>query len=653
MIHSNSPYLKQHAYNPVNWKEWNSNTLQEAIQLDKLLIVSIGYSACHWCHVMAHESFEDNEVAEIMNSYFVNIKVDREELPHVDQIYMDAINLMSNQGGWPLNAICLPNQSPVYAVTYLNKQDWIKVLLYHIELWKKNKDVVIEYSTKINQSIIDYNNHWQFDKVESEINFDILVEKVINQHDTELGGLRRQIKFPMPNNLIFFLTNYQLNNNEQAKNRALTQLNAMSKGGIYDIVEGGFSRYSTDPYWLVPHFEKMLYDNAQLISAYAFAYSITGYFQYKKVVEKTIAFCENEMKNNTGLFYSAIDADSEGEEGKYYIFNYKEIKEKLGDKMDFFLHEVHVSEHGNWENGTTILQRYEKDSQWIYNESEVENELEKCLDELKILRNNKIKPGIDTKSIMSWNSLMLNAYSQCAIYFNDFNYMNKAIELDQAIQNNFCKQNHWYRIHHSQQTHVDAYLEDYSLYIQALINLYQASFNEHYLIKAKELAIDVIEHFWNKDMELFQFSSKNTEKLITEKYETVDDVINSSNSVMFSNLWLLSHYFIVDEWELMAKSSIKKIQKLMQENPAFYSHWATLYMLLNNGMNTVVASNSEINKAEFLAIKKENILLGLSNKDTKIPLFMDKYNDMEMYYLCKGKICLLPESRLTDLKLDI
>lgn len=649
LIHSSSPYLKQHAYNPVDWKEWNNKSLSEAKQQDKLIIVSIGYSACHWCHVMAHECFEDNEVAEIMNAYFINIKVDREELPHVDQIYMDAIHLMSNQGGWPLNAICLPNQSPLYAVTYLNKQDWIKVLLYHVELWKKNKELTYEYASKINQSIIDYNHLWLLKNDKLEIKLDSIVEKILRQHDETYGGLKRQIKFPMPNNLIFFLTLHQLFNNENAKNTALVQLNSMCKGGIYDLIEGGFSRYSTDPYWLVPHFEKMLYDNAQLISAYAFAYSITGYFQYKKVVEKTIAFCESEMKNNTGLFYSAIDADSEGEEGKYYIFNYKEIKEKLGDKMDFFLHEVHVSEHGNWENGTTILQRYEKDSQWIYNESEVENELEKCLDELKILRNNKIKPGIDTKSIMSWNSLMLNAYSQCAIYFNDINYMNKAIELEQAIENNFCIQNEWFRIHHHKQTHIPAYLEDFSLYIQALINLYQTSFNEKYLIKAKDLTCYVIEYFWNNEMDLFQFCSKKTEKLITEKYETVDDVINSSNSVMIYNILILSHYFMIDDWELMVQKSMSKIQNQLVENPAFYSHWATVFLLLQKGLKTIIGSNANIDFKKFVAIKKENTLLGISSINTKIPLFKGKYSEKEMYYVCIGKMCLAPENDLENL----
>jgi len=653
LIHSSSPYLKQHAYNPVDWKEWNKEILLEAQKTGKLLIVSIGYSACHWCHVMAHECFEDNEVAEIMNSYFINIKVDREELPHVDQIYMDAINLMTNQGGWPLNAICLPDQSPLYVVTYLNKQDWIKLLLYHVELWKNNKELAKEYATKINKSIVDYNHHFHHEKEVIEISLNSIIEKALNQHDAIHGGLKRQIKFPMPNNLIFFLSLYQLINHELAKNTAVIQLNAMIKGGIYDLIDGGFSRYSTDPYWLVPHFEKMLYDNAQLISLYAFAYSLTNSYQYKKVLNKTISFCENELKGNNGIFYSALDADSEGEEGKYYVFNFNEIKQQLGKDFDFFIQNVDISEHGNWENESIILQRLDKDDHWIYNEHEEEVNLERCFNELAKHRKSKIKPNKDTKSILSWNALMLNAYSQTALYLNEENYKFKAIELEQDIQTHFCINNKWKRIHHDQKVHVDAYLEDYSLYVQALINLYQTTLNEHYLVKANNLTNIVIENFWNTEMELFQFSSKYSEKLISDKYETIDDVINSSNSVMFTNLLFLSHYFLNDEWEKMANNSIKKIHKQLVENPSFYSHWATLYLHLNNGVQTIVGSNASIDKVKFTSIKKENVLLGLSSTDTEIPLFKGKYNEMEMYYVCKGKMCLAPEVDLKDLKLNI
>ena len=424
LANETSPYLLQHANNPVNWYPWGNEALEKARAENKLIIISIGYAACHWCHVMEHESFEDTSVAQLMNDSYISIKVDREERPDIDQIYMDAAYLLTGRGGWPLNVIALPDGRPVYAGTYFRKNDWTKILLYFKDLYQKEPDTFDQEAGKLTNAMKEMkvpgidDKSSSFTKNEIEDSF----RKIISIIDFSLGGTNGAPKFPMPNIHQFLLTYYFHTEDQKAIEAVKITLDNMANGGIYDHIGGGFARYSTDETWKVPHFEKMLYDNGQLVSLFSNAYKITGDETYKKVVYETLEFIKRELTDESGGFYSSLDADSEGEEGKYYVWDKKEIDNLLGNSSELFCDYYSVSSIGNWE-GNNILFINQKREDLLKKYQISEEVFNKTISSSKKIlfdvRNKRVKPGLDDKILTSWNALMLRGYVDAYLAFGE------------------------------------------------------------------------------------------------------------------------------------------------------------------------------------------------------------------------------------------
>jgi len=440
LANETSPYLLQHANNPVNWFPWSKEALEKARTEDKLIIISIGYAACHWCHVMEHESFEDTSVAQLMNDFYVSIKVDREERPDIDQIYMDAAYLITGRGGWPLNIIALPDGKPVYAGTYFRKDDWMKILFYFNDLYQKEPEKFNEQANKLTDALnsIKIPDVSVDDLVFSKDEIKKAYEGIINLIDYVNGGTRGAPKFPMPD-IYNFLLQYYFHTEENNALEAVTiTLNKIANGGIYDHIGGGFARYSTDDIWKVPHFEKMLYDNAQLVSLYSNAYKVTGNQYYRKVVYETLEFIKRELTDESGGFYSSLDADSEGEEGRYYVWEKKEIDNLLGADSDLFCEFYNISESGNWEGKNIPFITNDK-SQLLKKYNLNENEFDKIISESKKIlfeeRNKRISPGLDDKILTSWNALMIRGYVDAYNTFGKIEFLNAAVSNGNFIIN--------------------------------------------------------------------------------------------------------------------------------------------------------------------------------------------------------------------------
>jgi uncharacterized protein YyaL (SSP411 family) len=473
LLHETSPYLLQHAHNPVNWRAWNDETLALAKSQNKLILVSIGYSACHWCHVMEKQCFENQEAARIMNKHFICIKVDREERPDVDAIYMQALQLMSGQGGWPLNCFTLPDGRPVYGGTYFPLERWITVLENLQNLFETNIGAMHEYAERLMIGIKQSQIYTVI--VPNEANTSLNIKNLLSNSihhwkkhfDLKDGGTQRVPKFPMPCNYNFLLNYGIANNDKDILEHVFTTLDKMSMGGLFDQIGGGFSRYSTDGIWKVPHFEKMLYDNAQLVSLYSKAYQKTNNNNYKSVIEKTLYFIEQELSGNNGEYYSALDADSEGEEGKYYVWKKEELQQLLGNDYEIFSNYYNVNEIGYWEHGNYILMRIKNNPEFCEEHKIKEAALDLLLSNWKNIllkhRNQRIKPSLDDKTLTSWNALMGKGYVDAYIALeNDF-YLNQAIKSGNFILKHLLsKDNLLYHSYKNEKATINGFLEDYA-----------------------------------------------------------------------------------------------------------------------------------------------------------------------------------------------
>ncbi|HVV54870.1 MAG TPA: thioredoxin domain-containing protein, partial [Mucilaginibacter sp.] len=443
LANSSSPYLLQHARNPVDWYPWGPEALQKAKDENKLIIVSIGYSACHWCHVMEHESFEDEKVAAVMNEYFVCIKVDREERPDVDQVYMSALQLMTGRGGWPLNCICLPDQRPVYGGTYFRKNDWVSLLFNLADFYKNKPAEAEEYAARLTEGVRQYESVTLIDtrKEYNRADLELIVRNWERYFDNTEGGIGSAPKFPMPNNWLFLMRYAHLMEDENVARQVKLTLHKMAFGGIYDHIGGGFARYSVDGRWHVPHFEKMLYDNAQLLALYAEA-GIWDYDPlYPQTADEIVAFVQRELTSPGGGFYSALDADSEGVEGKFYTFTRNEIELVLGADADLFCTSYHITEEGNWEEeGTNVLFRKESDEQLAKAMGlGIDDLLSKIRDaKAKVFeaRSKRVRPGLDHKILASWNGLMLKGLCEAYRVFGKAEYLELALKNAGFIWNN-------------------------------------------------------------------------------------------------------------------------------------------------------------------------------------------------------------------------
>jgi uncharacterized protein YyaL (SSP411 family) len=661
LINETSPYLLQHAHNPVAWKAWNDETLEHAKKENKLILISIGYSSCHWCHVMEHESFEDEEVAEIMNKNLINIKVDREERPDVDQVYMNAVQLMTGSGGWPLNCIALPDGRPVWGGTYFPKEKWMNALSQLSKMYQEKPEEMISYAEKLTEGIkrsdLVVLNKGDENFLIEDMNNAVIKWK--DQLDFHLGGRNGAPKFPMPNSVQFLLRYAVQANDIQLMNYVNTVLTKMAYGGIYDQVGGGFSRYSVDKKWHIPHFEKMLYDNGQLVSLYSEAYQATKNELYKQIVYQTLEFIERELATSEGAFYSSLDADSlntqgELEEGAFYVWTKQELQTILGNDFELFSDYYNVNSYGYWEKDNYVLIRRFSDDEFSKQEgitiAELTKKVKKWQSKLLEKRNKKNAPRLDDKSLTSWNALMLKGYIDAYSAFNEKRFLDKAIENAKFIYTKQLQEggnlNHSYK---KGVTSINGYLEDYSTVIDAYIKLYEATFNEHWLNTAKQLTDYTFDHFYDSEKSMFYFTSDKDSSLITRKMETEDNVISASNSIMANNLFKLSHYYSNNYYLKVSKQMLSNLKETAINYGSSYSNWLQL-MSSFSGKYYEIAISGEDAFNNLVELNKQyipNKLVAGSLKESNIPLMKGRFNlGKTLIYVCVNGACKLPESEM-------
>ncbi len=657
LAQSASPYLLQHANNPVDWYPWGAEALQKAKDENKLLLVSIGYSACHWCHVMEHESFEDEQVAAVMNEYFVCVKVDREERPDVDQIYMSAVQLMTGRGGWPLNCICLPDQRPIYGGTYFKKNDWLSLLFNLADFYKQKPAEAEEYAVKLTEGIRQY-EAVALVSTATEYTKDDLVNILSNWQryfDAKEGGIGNAPKFPMPNNWQFLMRYAFLMKDEGIAQQVQLTLHKMAFGGIYDHIGGGFARYSVDGRWHVPHFEKMLYDNAQLVSLYAEAAIWQYDALYAQIVDEVIAFVKRELTSPEGGFYSALDADSEGVEGKFYTFTKHEVAAILGDDAPLFCIYYHVTDEGNWhEEQTNVFYRHESDKQLAEQLGMgVEELVAKInLSRSKILtaRAERIRPGLDYKIIASWNGLMLKGLCDAYRAFNNAEYLALALKNAQFIVQNLINDaGRLSRIASTQNTVTTAFLDDYANVIAAYIALYEVSFDEAWLHIAKKLTDAAIRHYYDEASGAFFYTADDDEQLIARKAEIMDSVIPASNSVMAHNLKKLALLFDNNEYETVSAQLLRNVVPQMAKYGSAYSNWAMLLLDEITGVYEVAITGDDADTMR-VAVEKNYIpnKIMLGGKKGSLPLLLNKFAATTRIFICKDKSCGLPSENIEE-----
>jgi uncharacterized protein len=659
LIHETSPYLLQHAYNPVKWKAWSDETLAQSIAEDKPILLSIGYSSCHWCHVMEHQSFEDQEVADLMNAHFINIKVDREERPDIDQIYMDAVQAMNIRGGWPLNVFLTPQKKPFYGGTYFPKEHW-KHILSQVSTAFENNRTDINKSAEGFASSIQTSDIRKYNIAEPKnINDDILrqaYQAIERQFDKQWGGLDKEPKFPMPSIWLFLLHEYYATNNKNAFEHTILTLNRMMMGGLYDQVGGGFARYSTDKEWLAPHFEKMLYDNGQLLSLYSYVYQLTNDLNFKEVCESTIEWLKREMTSSENGFYAALDADSEGVEGKFYVWQMEELLVPFAPEADLWLNYFSIEPDGNWE-GNNILFRKEFDADFIKVEnitSEFLHTRRKAIyTKLLQQRNHRPRPFLDDKQIASWNGLMLKGLVDWYKAFPNQETLALAMNNAKFIETHLIENHRVFHSHKTGSKKTPGFLDDYAYTIEAFIALHEASLDSHWLHLAKDLMNTVLQEFYDESEGFFYYAAETTTDLIARKKELFDNVIPASNSAIAKCLFLLSHFFLHEEWKEASTNMCKRISHMIKTDSSYLSNWASLALWINNpfleiavlGPNALEYTQ-ELN-AQFLPFK---VLSGSTTTDKGIPLLENRASkDGNTYiYICNNNACLKPVASVSE-----
>ncbi|MCY7353298.1 MAG: thioredoxin domain-containing protein [Cytophagaceae bacterium] len=649
-----SPYLLQHANNPVHWNAWGPDALNRARTEDKLLLVSIGYSACHWCHVMEHESFENEQIASLMNEHFVCIKVDREERPDVDAIYMEAVQAMGIQGGWPLNVFLLPDARPFYGGTYFPPQRWVKVLA-------DVANAYVEYRDQLESSAASFAGDLQLDEsgkygLNSITNYELRITNyelgtifstLAASFDPERGGLARAPKFPMPSVWRFALRYLAGSPDEEALRVVRLTLDRMAAGGLYDQVGGGFARYSTDAEWFLPHFEKMLYDNGQLLSLYAEVYTLTQDPAYARIIRQTVTWLRREMVSEEGGFYSALDADSEGEEGKFYTWTKAELDALLGSRSDAFCQTFGVTEGGNFREeatghttGQNILFLGES---WNENHLKFKEELEKLL----LTREKRVRPGLDDKILTSWNGLMLRGLVDAYRALGDEEFLQLARQNASFLLEKVTRKNNalWHSYKNTV-AKIDGFLDDYATLCDAFTQLYQVTFDERYLRQAEQWADYVLTNFWDEPDGLFFYTDAAAEPLIARKKELFDNVIPASNSLMANALYELSLLLDRSDFGEKAAALMSKVWPLVQKEPAFLTNWATLATRYAQPTAEVVIVGPECHarRRELEAHFYPNKIVAGAERSGALPLLEGRAaSGVEtLIYICFNKTCQLP-----------
>ncbi len=658
LLTETSPYLLQHARNPVDWHPWGQEALAKAALENKPLIISIGYSACHWCHVMEKESFMNNDIAELMNENFVCIKIDREERPDIDMIYMHAIQLIQGQGGWPLNVFALPDGSPFYGGTYFRKETWTSILLNVSRIYKETPEELISQAKAIRSGLKSENLFSAGNSNNTATNQQLTdcVRALARQFDSVEGGFSGAPKFPMPVNFLFLLRYYRFTNDESVLSFAETSLRKMAMGGIYDQIRGGFARYSTDNFWKVPHFEKMLYDNAQLISLYSEAWQLTKKDLYKNVVYECMNFVDAELRSPEKMFWSALDADSEGREGYFYTWKKDEIVSVLGDDADLFCFYYEVEAEGQWDDMRNILLR-KQDLETLAKQNDfdlatISEVIENSKKRLLEVRNKRIHPGLDFKVLTSWNALMIKACFDAYKAFHEPLFLEMGQEaLDALLKNMLSDGRHLFHRYAKGQAGIPAFLDDYALLISALLS-HPCDQENYYLKLAGILTDETLRKFYDETSGMCWYTSSESEQLITRKMEITDNVIPASNSVMARALFSLGQVFNNEHYLEISNSMLQNVTNKLLQFPSSFSNWGTLLLenLFPYYIVAVVGPNyQEVLNELHSHYLPNTILIGSENDSNELDFLKNRFtNDKTMIHICTAKGCILPTDSIPE-----
>jgi len=650
-----SLYLKQHAQNPINWQRWTNSIFDVSQELDKLLVISIGYSSCHWCHVMEEETFTNDSIAKVMNENFINIKVDREENPDVDQAYMTASQLMTGMGGWPLNVITLPDGSPIYAGTYHTTSQWDDILKRIIRLKKDNYEGLKELANNVKNGVTDVNTIYKREEI-SNFNSEFLknnLESWKDKWDVNFGGDLAEQKFVSPSKYIFLLNYARIYKDKEVYNHVKKTLDIISTSGLNDFIEGGFYRYTVDNEWKIPHFEKMLYDQAQMISIYSLAYKLYKEEYYKDIVVETINFLDSSMSSKEGLYYAAMDADTDGEEGKYYSFSREEL-DLISKNTDFkiFTSYYNIDIDNPWEDNRYLLlpNKNNNENVWLKSNNLSKSDLlsQKKIWESNIIeiKDKRTKPRIDDKIIVSWNSLAITGLIDAFEALNNQDYLNKAISMFEELKMNSFRKNkliHTYKENQFQ----EGVLEDYAYLAKASMRLFQATGEESYFNFSKKITDDAINVFKDDESDLLRYS--NNKDLFTKLITVDDGVIPSPNSIIAEQLFNIGHVIFDDEYLNLSDNMVSSVQSVIDNNMNSYSVWA------NNILNrvesfyeiAVIGPESKLITDQITSYFSPNSIVVQSKTESDLPLFIDRFFEDETYiYVCQNKTCQRPETNI-------
>jgi len=654
LINEQSPYLLQHAHNPVDWYPWGDEAFERAKNENKPVLVSIGYAACHWCHVMERESFEDEATARYMNEHFINIKVDREEHPDVDHLYMDAVQAISRQGGWPLNVFVTPGRVPFYGGTYYppkplyGRPSWLQVMERMYDVWTKQQEEVaaragqmLNYLEQLSVVAMSQGGEWNAATCRT------VADNMLAAADTEFGGFGNAPKFPGATSILYLLEHYHYTGYEPALQHAVKSLDAMAEGGIYDQLGGGFARYSTDKYWLAPHFEKMLYDNALLVSTYATAYALTGKVLYRNVVEETIDFVNRELRSPEGGFYSALDADSEGEEGKFYTWTWEEWQAATGGDE---LAEKYfgVKEEGNWE-GTNILHVSEGledlSGSLEIGVNEAEQMIEAVKQKLLKYRIERVRPATDDKCLLAWNAMMNLALSHAGKVLSGQTYIQQAIQHMQWMLDTYIVDGNLQHTYKNGVARIDAKLDDYACLVAAMLQLASITGDESLVVQATSITEIVQRDFLHDDKTFFYYSSVKQTDIPVRKTDLYDGATPSANGIMAANLICLGMLMERTAWIEQGRYMLNRMQSQATRYATSFSGWAAAGQRMAAGYVSIVLSgegvNDALNRLNRLLLPHVFILRAGEGSNS-VPLSAGKHsNDGLKLYVCDTESCRL------------
>lgn len=659
-----SPYLLQHAHNPVDWYPWGEEALRLAKEADKPVLVSIGYSACHWCHVMERESFEDESTAAFMNAHFINIKIDREERPDLDHIYMDAVQAMSGSGGWPLNVFLTPEAKPFYGGTYFpprrvhNRPSWMEVLQGVSRAFREDREKIDAQARQLTDHLHQQN---QFGTEALRLNLPqeerfnasqlkLAFEAAMGQADRQRGGFGQASKFPQTFTINYLLRYHYLTGNQQARDQALLSIDQMVMGGIYDHLGGGFARYSTDAEWLAPHFEKMLYDNALLVLTLCEAFQLTANPVYEKIIRQTLAFVQEELMDGTGGFYSALDADSEGEEGKFYTWRLDEVMDVLGEEDGSWIADIYnITRQGNWEG--VNIPRVVKPEDW--NLALGGERLERCLSRLKEQRGKRVRPGLDDKILTAWNALMGQAFMRASAVLDDAQFRQVAGKNLAFLWDCRVRAGEWRHSYKKGDYRIPAFLDDQAYVLAAMLEWYSLTGEDLWLDRAGEMMEGIQERYSDEDGRYYYYTKAGQADVIVRKKEIYDGATPSGNSVMALNSWRLGILLGKEEWKERSRDMVDGVIQVATRYPTSFGVWTSLLAELSTGTwELAIVGKGAADKHKHLQMKylPFSVVQWTEGEGSKYPLLKGKKAGEEaLMYLCRDYACRQPVERIEDL----